>query len=248
MARAKRKRSKHEGVYHRDLRDGRVYDIAYRTEGKLVWESNFPTLDAALDRRDELRYLTRHGARIQTKRRLYRDFIKDDYLPWLEARVAQGELRTAHRSAVQAATFETTSYPSSARTASTRSTFSRSSGSGDALTSAGLPTDLVKRIITTLGYTLKLARKWRLIAYNPVADTDKPQARRRTPSLPTVRDVQRLANAMPTRETSTLVLFAAFTGTRKSECFALRWTDIDLAKGAELATIVRQFYKGELRR
>ena len=51
---------------------------------------------------------------------------------------------------------------------------------------------------------------------------------------------------MPDRTTATLVLFAAFTGTRKSECFALRRSDIDLNPGKETARIVRQYYKGEL--
>jgi integrase len=51
---------------------------------------------------------------------------------------------------------------------------------------------------------------------------------------------------MPTRETSALVLFAAFSGARKSECFALRWSDVDLTRGKETVRIVRQYYKGEL--
>ena len=201
MARAKRKRSKHEGVYHRDLRDGRVYDIAYRTEGKLTWESNFPTLEAALDRRDELRYLTRHGARIQTKRRLYRDFIKDDYLPRLEARVAQGELRTSTEAQYKR-DIRNHLLPEFGPYRVDQIDVQQIERFRDGLTSDGLSNDSVKRIITTLGYTLKLARKWRLIAYNPVSDADKPQSRRRTPALPTVRDVQRLAGTMPTRETS----------------------------------------------
>jgi integrase len=40
--------------------------------------------------------------------------------------------------------------------------------------------------------------------------------------------------------------FAAFTGARKSECFAIRWSDVDLTRGKETARVVRQFYKGEL--
>src|SRR5712691_2791670 len=94
MTRATRKRIKHEGVYFRDLADGRVYDINYRSGGKLHWESGFPTMEAALDRRNEVRYLTRHGTRVKPTRRRYRDFVRDDYLPRLEARVAQGELRS----------------------------------------------------------------------------------------------------------------------------------------------------------
>jgi integrase len=116
----------------------------------------------------------------------------------------------------------------------------------DKLTTGGLSNDSVRRIVTTLGYTLKLARKWRLIAHNPVSDADKPTTRRRTPSLPSLEDVERLAKTMPDRETSALVLFAAFSGARKSECFALRWTDVDLTPSNETVRIVRRYYKGEL--
>jgi len=50
MPRAKRKRTKYQAVYYRDLPEGRVYDINHRADGKLRWESGFPTLEAALDR------------------------------------------------------------------------------------------------------------------------------------------------------------------------------------------------------
>lgn len=71
-------------------------------------------------------------------------------------------------------------------------------------------------------------RARRLIAHNPVADADKPATRRRKPNLPSLEDIHRLADAMPDRGAATLVLFAAFTGARKAECFALRWSDVDL--------------------
>jgi len=245
MARAKRQHTKHEGVYYRDLPSGRVYDITHRDPAGKHWESGFPTQEAALERRDELRYLTRRGIRVAAKRRRYRDFLEQDYLPRLDARLAQGTLRA---STVAQYKRDITNHllPEFGRYRVDDIDVEQVERFRDKLTASGLSNDSVRRIITTLGYTLTLARKWRLIAHNPVADADKPTARRRTPTLPTLDDIKRLAKAMPDRTTATLVLFAAFTGTRKSECFALCWSDIDLTPGNETARIVRQYYKGEL--
>lgn len=245
MARATRKPTKHEGVYLRELTAGRVYDLAYRDRGKLRWESGFPSLKAALERRDELRYLTRHGATISSSRRRYREFVAGDYLPRLEGRVAEGELRSS-TAAQYKRDIRNHLLPEFGPYRLDQIDVQQVERFRDKLTTGGLSNDSAKRILTTLGYTLKLARKWRLIAYNPVADADKPRARRRTPDVPSLAQIERLARAMPTTETAALVLFAAFTGTRKSECFGLRWTDVDLSRGKETARIVRQYYKGEL--
>jgi integrase len=245
MARAKRHRTKHEGVHYRNLPRGRVYDINYRSGGTRHWESGFPTMEAALARRDELRYLTRQGVRAPVKRRRYRDFVTDDYLPRLEARVAQGELR-ASTAAQYKRDIRNHLLPEFGPYRVDDIDVERIERLRDKLTADGLSNDTVRRVVTTLGYTLKLARKWRLIAHNPVSDADKPATRRRKPTLPSLQDVERLAKAMPNRETSALVLFAAFSGARKSECFALRWTDVDLAPRKETVRIVRQYYKGEL--
>lgn len=245
MARAKRKRTKHEGVYYRDLPGGRVYDITYRSGGNRCWESGFPTQEAALERRDELRYLTRKGIRVAHKRRLYHDFVEEDYLPRLDARVTQAELR-ASTAAQYKRDIRNHLLPEFGPYRVDDIDVEQIERFRDKLTKSGLSNDSVRRIVTTLGYTLKLARKWRLIAHNPVADADKPATRRRKPKLPTLEDIHRLAKVMPDRGTATLVLFAAFTGARKAECFALRWSEVDLTPGSEVVRIVRQFYKGEL--
>src|SRR5258707_742867 len=167
MSRAKRKRTKHEGVYHRDLAGGRVYDINYRTEGTLRWESGFRTLEAALDRRDELRHLTRRGVRVKPTQRLYRNFINEDYLPRLEARVAQGELRSSTEAQYKR-DIRNHLLPEFGPYRVDQIDVEQVERFRDKLTARGLSNDTIKRVITTLGYTLKLARKWRLIQYNPV--------------------------------------------------------------------------------
>ncbi|MEJ7568618.1 MAG: tyrosine-type recombinase/integrase [Gaiellaceae bacterium] len=116
----------------------------------------------------------------------------------------------------------------------------------DRLTAAEQSSDSVLRIRNTLGTAMKLARKWKLISFNPVTDSERPRPRRRTPTLPTLRQLESMADLAPTSTVRALVLVAAFTGIRKSEAFGLRWEDVDLSDGAERIIVRRQFYKGEL--
>jgi integrase len=114
------------------------------------------------------------------------------------------------------------------------------------LTEEGLSPDTARRVVNTLGYVMRHARRHNLIAFDPVSDADKPKPRRRRPDVISLADLHRLADKMPSRETKALVLIAAYTGARKSELFALEWADVDLTEGAERLVITKQFYKGEL--
>jgi integrase len=114
------------------------------------------------------------------------------------------------------------------------------------LLAAGKSRDTTVRIVNTLGYVLKHALKRGLIPHNPVSIADKPTTMRRTPELPTLAQVYALADAAPTREAGNLVLFAAFTGIRKSELFGLRWSSVNLTPGTESVRIIEQYYKGHV--
>src|SRR5262249_48388519 len=114
----------------------------------------------------------------------------------------------------------------------------------DDLLADGLSPDSARRIINTLGYVLKFARKRRLINYNPREAADKPSPQRRQPTLPTVAQVYALADAPRRVADGHLILFAAFTGLRLSELFGLRWPNTDLSEGEERVVVVEQFYKG----
>jgi integrase len=109
-----------------------------------------------------------------------------------------------------------------------------------------LANDSVRRIVNTLGYCLKLARKWRLIPHNPVTDAEKPGPKRRTPTIPTVKEIETLSECAPNVQVASLVRFAAYSGARIGECFGLRWENVDLTDGSERVWIVEHVYKGEL--
>jgi hypothetical protein len=92
-----------------------------------------------------------------------RDFVKDDYLPRLEARVAQGELR-ASTAAQYKRDIRNHLLPEFGSYRVDDIDVERIERFRDKLTADGLSHDTVRGVVTTLGYTLKLARKWRLIA------------------------------------------------------------------------------------
>jgi integrase len=245
VGRAIRQRTHHQGIYHRDTPRGRVYDFNYRAGGKLKWESAFPTLAEARARREEVLYEARRGGVVGSKTRTFKAFVEDDWLPRLQARVAQGDLR-ASTEAQYARDVRLHLVPAFGPFHLDQIGVEQVERFRDKLTASGLSNDSVRRIVNTLGYSLKLARKWRLIAYNPVADAEKPKPRRRTPDLPTLAQIEELADSAPALEFGNLIRFAAYSGPRISELFALRWASCDLTEGAESFVVVEQFYKGEL--
>lgn len=234
------------GVYSYSTRAGERWLWKADVNGRLGKRKGYLRQKDAADARalwvaEQLRGLGLAGGRGKT----CGAFWKDDWTPRLRAKVAAGELRSS-----TAAQYERDVRvhlePAFGSRRLADVTVEDVERFADRLAAGGLSSDTVRRVVNTLGYSLKLARRWRLIAFNPVTDAEKPKPRRRRPHLPTLADVERLAGLMPTRESRGLVLFAAQTGVRKSECFGLRWSSVDLTEGDERVRIVEQFYKGEL--
>lgn len=173
-------------------------------------------------------------------------FWEDDYLPRRRAKVARGELR---RSTVEQNERDGRVHilPALGKRRLRDITVEDVERFSDMLeTVAEQSPDSARRIVNTLGNAMKLARRWQLVSFNPVTDAEKPRPRRRTPTLPTLEQLEAMADLAPTQNVRALVLAAAFTGIRKSEAFGLRWEDVDLTEGAERLVVRRQFYKGEL--
>ena len=244
MARVPRIKTKHAGLYFRDLPAGRVYDISYRVNGRLSWESNFPSQAEARARREQVLFEARRGGVIGSKSRTFEAFALNDWLPRQRARVAQGELRD---STVMQYSRDVRNHlvPEFGRLRLDQIGVEQIERFRDQLTASGLSNDTVRRIVNTLGYVMKMARRWRLIAFNPVTDADKPRPRRRTPDLPTLAQVEHLAASAPSLEFGHLIRFAASSGLRISEIFGLRWENCNLTEGAETVRVVEQRYKGK---
>lgn len=173
-----------------------------------------------------------------------RDFGLNDWLPRLHAKVVRGELRSS----------TVAQYERDLRNHLLPEFGSRRLGDvgvedaerfGDRLSARGLSPDTVRRIQITLGQVYKLAVKWRLVAFNPVRDAEKPRPRPFKPELPTLGQIVSLGACAPSVNTRGLILFAAYAGVRKSEAFGLRWENVDLTEGSERVWIVEQHYKGE---
>jgi integrase len=240
-------RTRYPGVYKRHSKTlGTLYDWkAPSPDGKPHWKRGYTKLGAAVDARARYVAEVKQGLVGGRKSRRFADFFETDWLPKQEARVAQGELL---KSTCEQYTRDGRNHllPTFGRYRLEQIGVEQVERFRDRLSASGKANDSVRRIVNTLGYVLDLARKWRLIPYNPVSDVEKPRPKRRTPVLPTVEQIENLADCAARVDDHNLIRFAAFAGPRLSEVFALRWENCDLTEGAERIWIVEHYYKGDL--
>jgi integrase len=110
----------------------------------------------------------------------------------------------------------------------------------------GVSVPTIAKILTTLGTILTYAVRCRYCDSNPVRDVEKPRKTREDhieirPFSPSeIRDI--LANT-PNNKYRMMFLFAALTGLRQGEIFALRWSDIDWQQSQ--VQVRRTFNHGE---
>lgn len=88
------------------------------------------------------------------------------------------------------------------------------------------------RALKVLKAAFKAGIRWRLIVENPAEDLKAPKTTKREISPMTPEHLDRFLTAARRRRLFAMYAFAAFTGARQGEIFALRWTDIDLQRNA----------------
>jgi integrase len=248
MARAKPQRTKHPGVYKRKTTHGTVYDIAVRMPGKSnpVWErGKWTNLEDANRRRLSLLHEVHHGHDpFGSKPRTLADFAENDWLPRVRASASQGNLEAS-----TVYTYERDLrghiIPAFGATRLDRIGVEQIERWQDSLSADNYSNWTVRRLVTTLGNVLDLARRRKIIAANPVGDVEKPSARRRRePVVLSLEQVYKLADAAESIDERNLVLTAAFTGARISELFGLRWQHVDLDGSPPALVIAEQVYQG----
>ncbi len=104
------------------------------------------------------------------------------------------------------------------------------------LTEAGLSPQRIRRVHTILSTALAQAVRWEMIATNPALSASPPEVREREIRPPAPEDVVAFATSLQQDdpELALFVWLAAFTGARRGELCALRWSDIDFADASIL--------------
>jgi len=106
----------------------------------------------------------------------------------------------------------------------------------------GLKATSIRRVHALMSASLRFGQKKQILKYNVAAFASPPPVRKNEVEAPTVEQVQTLidaAEAKGDRSLATFIAVAAFTGARRGELCALRWSDID---GATL-TIQQSVYR-----
>jgi integrase len=95
----------------------------------------------------------------------------------------------------------------------------------------GLSTGRVRRIHVTLSRALKDAVRWRYVGRNVAAEVTPPKVYRREIRVLTPQQVKQLLDAARGDRLEAAYVLPATCGLRQGECLALRFEDIDFAKG-----------------
>ena len=96
----------------------------------------------------------------------------------------------------------------------------------------GVSVPLLKKVLVTLGQTMRYAVKHRYIDHNPATDADRPKDAGKIKGKPTKQyltgdQINALIDATPDPKFKMLVHLAAMTGARQGELLGLKWSDVD---------------------
>lgn len=94
---------------------------------------------------------------------------------------------------------------------------------------------------------LEVGMKWGLIQRNPADAIDPPKAQRHEISIMDEEDINKLLEAAASTPYYSLFYLDLFTGMRRSEILALRWSDVDLLLGqVSVSRTLHQLHDGSL--
>ncbi len=99
----------------------------------------------------------------------------------------------------------------------------------------------VQKYLTVVSAVLRDAKKNEIIPKNPARMIDLPGVQKRTQMIPTVQEANQLIHALveEPRHYAVFYLLAIYTGCRRGELCALKWSDIRITGSTGILTICR---------
>lgn len=94
----------------------------------------------------------------------------------------------------------------------------------------GLAPSTIRKLHNLLNKALGQAQKWDMIKNNPAASAEPPRIKKPEFQIWSPRDITKFLTCIQNERLYILFYLAIYTGMRKGELLALRWSDIDLEK------------------
>jgi integrase len=112
-------------------------------------------------------------------------------------------------------------------------------------TEAGKTKCQVYNCYRTLHVALNAALKLRLIAFNPASAVECPKYNPDERVMPDLEEIYRFIDVLEDEPNGLLFLTAIYTGMRRGELLALRWSDVDMDNGEINIRMSRTWQKGK---
>ena len=223
---ARRTKSRVPGVFYREGKHGRSYELTYRdSSGKQRWQSGFRTLSEAQDARGEVLRRLRRGARVEPIRITFADFARQ----WL---AGQTELRPSTRARYEWA-IRVHLVPRLGRLRLSEVSEDVVVGLIHTMRAKQLKASTIKAVLGTLSLILGRAVRRGALSHNAVQGlerAERPAGQKRAMRILGRDELEQLIRCTHPDHRA-LISTLAFTGLRISEALGLRWADVDLEHG-----------------
>lgn len=219
-----------DGIVNRSTTKTPSYAFLVRVDGKAKWHSGYRTRAAAKAARDEMRAAVRQGTYVERRRVTLNEWLTE----WLDA--YRGDVTAStHDSYSRVARLYVQAHPVApvqlqALTPAQLSTHWMRLSEQGGRDGGPLSARTVRYAVAVVTKALNAAVANRLIQHNPALASSKPKgkASHRDVDAWTPEELRTLLASATGDRWHALWVLMAFTGLRRGEALALRWSDVDL--------------------